>query len=124
MVKVLDRVRMYKNDKFLDVNALFNTGSAKSYVAERVAKGLGYKQYDKPRKVPLAVENYEAEVIGGLTCFLEIAGYRLPIEETLGVIKDLRVDVIIGIDIIELYEIALERDRITLKRVPPMPYLI
>ena len=105
------------------MDALFDTGSSESYLSEKVAGKVGYERYEKPLKVPLVVEGYDAENIGYSTCLLEIAGYRLPTIKVLGVIKGLRVDAIIGIDIIEPYEITLEKDRITFKRSPPGPYL-
>ena len=123
MVRRFDRIRIYKDERFLEVNALFDTGSSESYLSEGVAEKVGYERYEKPLKVPLAVEGYDAEIIGYSTCFLEIAGYRLPTIKVLGVIKGLRVDAIIGIDIIEPYEITLEKDQITFKRSPPGPYL-
>ena len=39
----------------------------------------------------------------------EIAGYVLPEKETIGIIKDLHVDAIIGLNIIEKYSITLEK---------------
>lgn len=123
MVKVRDKIKLYRDAKSLEVIALFDTGSARSYVAKGVADKLGYEPYPQPIKVPLAVENYEAEVIGYLPAIIEVAGYKLPEVEALGVIDKLRVEAIIGVNIMGPYEIALEKDRIILKRVPPRSYL-
>ena len=103
--------------------ALFDTGSARSYVAKDVADKLGYESYPQPIKVPLAVENYEAEVLGYLPATIEVSGYKLPEVEALGVIDKLGVEAIMGINIMEPYEITLEKDRIVLKRIPPRSYL-
>ena len=123
MVKTRDRVLLYKDAKSLEVIALFDTGSARSYVAKDVADRLGYEPYPQPIKVPLAVENYEAEVLGYLPAIIEVAGYKLPEVEALGVVDKLRVETIIGINIMEPYEITLEKDRIVLKRIPPRSHL-
>jgi len=123
MVKVRDKVRVYKEDKILDVLALFDTGSGKSYLSESVAEKVGYEKYPKPVRVPLAVKEKEAEVIGRLHAYIEIAGYKLPEEETIGVVKDLMADAIIGLNVIEAYNIILEKDRIRLKEYPPRSFL-
>lgn len=124
MVKVRDRIRIYKNDKRLEVIALFDTGSGKTYLNDRVAEKIGYEMYPESRKVPLAVENKEAEVIGYAPAVdVEIAGYVLPEKETIGVVKDLREDAIIGLNLIEAYNIILEKDRIKLKGYPPKTFL-
>ncbi len=123
-MKVRDRVKLYKDDKSIEVEALFNSGSARSYVSDRVAEKIGYEPYPRPIKVYLAVEGYEAEVIGYITAFLEIADYVLPELEILGVIKGLRVDAIIGVNVMEPYQIILEKDKVTFKVVPPRAFLI
>ncbi len=122
-MKVRDRIKIYKDDRSVEVEALFDTGSAKSYLAERVAVKLGYEPYPKPVKVPLAVEDYLAEVVGDLPVYLEIAGYRLPERELLGVIRKLRVEAVIGVNIMEPYEIILEKDRVAFRRTPPRAHL-
>ncbi len=125
MVKVSDKVRIFSCKKCVVVEALFNTGSGRSYVSDRIAQELGYELYDKPRRVQLAVKDLKAEVIGYVPAVdLEIAGYMLPSKETLDVIKDLFVDAIIGLNIIEPYGITFERDRIRFKEYPPRTYLI
>ena len=63
-MKVRDRIRIYRDGRSVEVEALFDTGSARSYLAERVASELGYELYPEPRKVPLAVKGRYAEVIG------------------------------------------------------------
>jgi len=124
MVKVRDKVKVYKDHRSIEVLALFDTGAGKSYLNEKVAERLGYEPYPEPIRVPLAVEDKYAEVVGRLHVYLEIAGYRLPEEETLGVIKGLREEAIIGINIIEPYGIVLEKDKIIFRRYPPQALLI
>lgn len=123
MVKVRDKVRVYKEDKVLEIIALFDTGSGKSYLSDSIAEKVGYEEYPEPIRVPLAVKGKEAEVIGYLHAYLEINGYRLPEKETIGVVKDLTVDAIIGLNIIEPYNIILEKDRIRFKEYPPKSFL-
>ena len=123
-MRVRERIKIFKDDKCVEVEALFDTGSARSYLAEHIACELGYELYDKPRRVPLAVKGGFAEVIGYVPAVeIEIAGYRLPERETLGVIKDLLADAIIGVNIMEPYQIILEKDRVTFRTVPPRAYL-
>lgn len=124
MVKVRDRVKIYKDRRFIEVLALFDTGAGRSYLNDKVAERLGYEPYPEPIRVPLAVEGKYAEVVGRLHVYLEVAGYRLPEEETLGVIKDLREEAVIGVNIIEPYGIVLEKDKISFRRYPPQAFLI
>jgi len=123
MVKVRDRIGIYKDGKIFEVVALFDTGSGKTYLGHSIAERIGYEKYDEPIKVPLAVKEKEAEVIGRLHAYIEISGYRLPEEETIGVIKGLHEDAVIGLNIIEAYSIILEKDRIRLKDYPPRTFL-
>ena len=123
-MRVRERIKIFKDGKCVEVEALFDTGSARSYLAEHIACELGYELYDKPRKIPLAVKGRFAEVIGYVPAVeIEIPGYRLPERETLGVIKDLLADAVIGVNIMEPYQIVLEKDRVTFRTVPPRAYL-
>ena len=122
MVKVRDNIKVIKDKKYLEVVALFDTGSGRSYLNDKVAEKLGYEKYPEPLKVPLAVEGKEAEVIGRSHCYLEIARYKLPEEETVGVIKDLREEAIVGLNIIEPYNIILEKVKIRFKEYPPKTF--
>jgi len=123
MVKAFSKIKVYKGEKSVEVTALFDTGSSKSYLNESIAKKLGYELYPKPLKIPLAVKGKYAEVIGYIHVYLEIAGHRLPEIETLGVVKDLMADVIIGRNIMDAYEIIIEKERIRFMRYPPVPCL-
>lgn len=78
-MRVRGRVKICRDDKSVEVDALFDAGSARSYLSDRVATQLGYEPYDKPRRVPLAVKDRYAEVVGHVPAVeVEIAGYRLP----------------------------------------------
>jgi hypothetical protein len=124
MVKVEKRIRVHKNGKVVEAVALFDTGSRRSYLSKEFAERVGYEPYKEPKKVPLAVRGKFANVIGRTAVFLEVEGYVLPEEETVGVIEDLAVDVIIGLNIMESYGIYLENDEIKFKHTPPTSMII
>lgn len=124
MVKVKAKIRLIKRPRSVEVEALFDTGSGKSYVDEDVGKQLGYEPYDRPRKVPLAVEGRYAEVLGYIVVDIEMLGYTLPSKEILEVVRGLRENAIIGLNIIEPYGILLERERVRFREYPPRTYLI
>lgn len=124
IMKVRERIRIYREERTVEVEALFDSGSARSYLAERVARELGYELYPEPRKVPLAVGGRYADVVGYVPAVeIEIAGYRLPERETLGVVKDLVVDAIIGVNIMEPYQIVLEPKRVAFRKTPPTSHI-
>ena len=108
------------------MTALFDTGSILTYINEMVAEKLGFNPYPKPETVPLAVLEKEAEVLGDVTVSIEIDGCLMPRRETLGVIRDLRFDAIVGLDIIEKYDVVLDtkNGRVKLKNYPPEVVLI
>ena len=57
---------------------------------------------------------------------MEIEGFELPLEHVFGVIDGLRHDVIIGMDIIEPYEIILDarEGKVKFKKYPPTIELV
>jgi hypothetical protein len=124
MVKVERRVRVHRDGRVLEALALFDTGSRRSYLSKEFAERVGYEPYKEPKKVPLAVKGKFANVIGRTTVFLEVEGYVLPEEETVGVIEDLAVDAIIGLNIMESYGIYIENDEIRFKHIPPTSMII
>ena len=125
LVKVRDSIKVYRNGRCLEVVALFYTGAGGSYLSERVAEKIGYERYPQPRKVPLAVREKEAEVVGYVpTVDIEMTGYILPEKETIGVIRDMHVDAIIGLNLIEKYNITLEKDKIGFREYPPRAFLL
>jgi predicted aspartyl protease len=124
MVKVERRIRVHRDGRVLEALALFDTGSRRSYLSKEFAEKVGYEPYKEPKKVPLAVKGKFANVIGRTTVFLEVEGYVLPEEETVGVIEDLAVDAIIGLNIMESYGIYIENDEIRFKHIPPTSMII
>jgi predicted aspartyl protease len=124
MVKVERRIRVHRDGRVLEALALFDTGSRRSYLSKEFAEKVGYEPYKEPKKVPLAVKGKFANVIGRTTVFLEVEGYVLPEEEAVGVIEDLAVDAIIGLNIMESYGIYIENDKIRFKHIPPTSMII
>jgi hypothetical protein len=124
MVKVEKNIRVHKDDKVLEATALFDTGSRRSYFSKEFAEKIGYEPYKEPKKVPLVVKGKFANVIGRTNVFLEVEDYILPEEEIIGVIEDLAVDVIIGLNIMESYGIYIENNEIKFKHIPPTSMII
>ena len=106
--------------------ALFDTGARASYISAEIGEKLGYVKYFEVRKVPLAVKEKEGEVVGSSHVDVEIAGCPMPEMEALGVIKDLRGEAMIGMDIIEKYDLILDtkNGKVKLKKCPPELVLI
>ncbi len=70
------------------------------------------------------MEGVSARLIGGTAVFIEVEGRILLEEETIEVIEGLRVDAIIGLNIMEKYGIYIEEDQIKLKHYPPTSMII
>jgi hypothetical protein len=54
---------------------------------------------------------------------LEIDGYKLPEKESIGVLKDLQEDMIIGLNIIEACDIIFEKEKVGFRRYPPTSFI-
>lgn len=119
--RVVGGVGLRTETKKITVEALFETGATKSYVSSKLAHELGYVKYREPRKVMLAVENMEGLVVGYVTAGIMVGGCELPLEHTFGVVEALRHDAIIGMDIMEPYEIELDvrEGKAKFRRYPP-----
>jgi len=94
------------------------------YFSDKLAEKAGYEPYEVTRKVGLAARGRTAKVIGRTAVFLEVDGYLPPEEETIGVVEGLRVDAIIGLNLVEKSGIYIEGEGIRLKEVPPSPAMI
>jgi SOS-response transcriptional repressor LexA len=124
MVEVEKKIRVHKNGRVVEAIALFDTGSRRSYFSKEFAEKIGYEPYEKPREIMLAVKNKTANLIGQTVVYIEVEGYLLPEEETIGVIEDLRMDAIIGLNIMESYGIYIENNEIKFKHIPPTSMII
>ena len=124
LVRIEKRIRVHKENKVFEAMALFDTGSRRSYFSREFAEKLGFEPYGEPKEVPLAVKGETAKLIGRTTVYLEVDGYILPEEETIGVIEDLRVDAIIGLNIMESYGVYIEGDELKFRQQPPTSTII
>jgi predicted aspartyl protease len=124
MVKVEKRVMVHKDGRAFEARTLFDTGSRGSYFSKSFAEKLGYEPLKEPRRIPLAVRGKYAELIGWTVVDLEVEGYILPEKEAIGVIDDLLMDLIIGLNIMEKYGIYIENDEIKFKHIPPTSMII
>jgi hypothetical protein len=124
MVKVEKRVMVHKDGRAFEARTLFDTGSRGSYFSKSFAEKLGYEPLKEPRRIPLAVRGKYAELIGWTVVDLEVEGFILPEKEAIGVIDDLLIDMIVGLNIMEKYGIYIENDEIKFKHIPPTPMII
>ena len=124
MVEVEKKIRVHKNGMVVEVLALFDTGSRRSYFSKGFAEKIGYELREEPKEIPLAVKGKYGKLVGDTTVYIEVEGYILPERETIGVIEDLRVDAIIGLNIMESYGIYIEDDKIKFKHYPPTSMII
>ena len=124
MVEVRKKIKVHKGGKVVEANALFDTGSRGSYFSKSFAEKIGYEPYEKPREVPLAVKGKYAKVVGRTAVYLEVEGEILPEEELIGVIEDLLVDAVIGLNVMEKYGIYIEDDEIKFRPHPPTSMII
>jgi predicted aspartyl protease len=124
MVKVEKKVKVHKDGRIFEARTLLDTGSRGSYFSKSFAEKLGYEPLKEPRKIPLAVRGKYAELIGWTVVDLEVEGYILPEKEAIGVIDDLLMDLIIGLNIMEKYGIYIENDKIKFKHIPPTSMII
>mgnify|MGYP005854901861 CR=1 FL=1 len=95
-------------------------------MSHSAAAKIGYEKCDRPREVPLAVENSVAKVVGYIPAAdLEIEGQLLPEKETLGVIEGLREDAVVGLNLIEAYgtELDVKEGKVKIKDYPPKAFL-
>ncbi len=122
MVKgVISKVTLRVKEKCVKVDALFDTRAMKSFASLKFSDELGYEKYDEAKGVLLAVENAEVLMVGELIARVMIAGFELPLSHVFGVVEGLRHDLIIGMDIMEPYEIFVDvkEGKVGFKRYPP-----
>jgi len=124
MVRVERRIRVHRGGKVLEATALFDTGSRRSYFSKEFAEKIGFESYKEPKEVPLAVKGKNARLIGDTVVQIEVDSWLLPEREIIGVIEDLRVDAIIGLNIMESYGIHIEKDELKFRQQPPTSTII
>ncbi len=119
--RILGDVELHANGESVKASALFDTGATKSYTSLKLAEKLAFVRYEKPKEVLLAVEDAKTRMVGYLTAKVVINECELPLEHTFGVVDGLREDVIVGMDIIEPYELILDvkEGKVKFKKYPP-----
>lgn len=118
---VLSKVGLTVQGKEIDVEAIFDTGATRSFVSLQLAETLGYIRYDRPREVLLATKDKKASMAGELIARVTMLDYELPLSHVFGVIEDLNRNLIVGMDLMEPYEIIVDakEGKIFFKRFPP-----
>jgi len=118
--RAVSKVGLTVQDKRIDVEAIFDTGATRSFVSLDFAEKLGYIRYGKPKEVLLATKDKKASMVGELISRVTILGYELPLSHVFGVIEELNHDLIIGMDLIEPYEIMVDakEGKVSFKKFP------
>jgi len=124
--RVVGKVGLTVQGRRIDVEAVFDAGAAKSFVSLELAEKLGYTRYDKPREILLATKERKAPMVGELIARATILDYELPLSHVFGVIEWLTHDAIVGMDVMETYEIMVDpkEGKPSFKRFPPTIELI
>ena len=119
--RVIDGVGLNVQGKSVKAEAIFDTGATRSFVSLEVAEKLGYSKYDAPKEVLLATKDKTALMVGELVARITMLGYELPLSHVFGVIENLSHDVIIGMDLMEPYEVEVDvkEGKARFKRFPP-----
>jgi len=119
--RVLSKVGLGVQDKAVEVEAIFDTGATRSFVSLELAEKLGYTRHGTPKEVLLATKDKKALMVGELVARIAILGYELPLSHVFGAIEGLNHDTIIGMDIMEPYEIVVDakEGRIAFRKFPP-----
>ncbi len=119
--RVVNEVGLTVQGKRINVKAIFDTGATRSFVSLELAEKLGYIRYDKPIEVLLATKEKKASMVGELIARVKTLGYELPLSHVFGVIEQLNHDTIMGMDIMEPYEIVVDTKggKASFKKFPP-----
>ena len=119
--RVIDGVSLNVQGKSVKAEAIFDTGATRSFVSLEVAEKLGYSKYDEPKEVLLATKDKTALIVGELVARVTMLGCELPLSHVFGVIENLSCDVIIGMDLMEPYEVEVDvkEGKARFKRFPP-----
>jgi predicted aspartyl protease len=124
--RVVSKLGLSVQGKGVDVEAIFDTGATGSFVSLELAEKLGYARYDMPKEVLLATRDKKALMVGELIARVTILEYELPLSHVFGVIEGLNHDTIVGMDVMEPYEIVMDakEGKISFKRFPPTMEII
>jgi len=119
--RVIDGVGLNVQGKGIEAEAIFDTGATRSFMSLELAEKFGYRKYDEPKEVLLATKDKTALMVGELVARVIMLGYELPLSHVFGVVEDLSHDVIIGMDLMEPYEVEVDakEGKARFKRFPP-----
>jgi len=119
--RVLSKVGLTVQGKGIDIEAVFDIGATRSFVSLQLAEKLGYVRYDRPKEIFLATKDKKASMVGELIARVTILGYELPLSHVFGVVEALNHDTIIGMDMMEPYEILVDakEGKVSFKKFPP-----
>lgn len=119
--RILGKVCLAVQGMTVEVEAIFDTGATRSFVSLELAEKLGYVRHDKPEEVLLATKGKKASMVGELVARITILGYMLPLSHVFGAIEGLNHDTIIGMDIMEPYEIVVDakEGKAAFRKFPP-----
>lgn len=98
------RVRSVRGE--MDVKALFDSGATFTVAKKSLAEKIGYIFPTDVREVTLADGKTRLRVLGCMPVFTSIEGS--PIDDIAYIIEDLAEELIIGVKVMEFYEIKLD----------------
>lgn len=106
--------------------SLFDMGARLTYIARSSADKLGFTRYRAPREIQLAVRGGKGKIVGEISLKFKISGQEMPLPIQTYVVDDLAEDLIIGTNLMEAFDVALDlkKGRAVLTRVPPEVRLI
>jgi predicted aspartyl protease len=122
---IIGRVTLTVGGRSVEVEAFFRY-TTRSFVNVGVAEKLGYTRFDKPREVLLATRDSKTYFVGELVARVTIEGFELPLSHVFGVVSGLRYPAVIGMDIMEPYEIVLDvkAGKVFFRRFPPVMEIV
>ncbi len=118
---IAGKVNVEVECKKTEIEAIFDPGATRSFISLGLAEKLGYSRYRTPKEVLIATKDKKASMVGELVARIKILGYELPLSHVFGVIEGLNHDTVIGIDIMEPYEIVVDakEGKFSFKKFPP-----
>lgn len=109
-----------------EVSALFDTGAKFTYISDSVGRELGFRPYEEPREVQLAVKGVKGRILGEASLIFTVDGWEMPLPVQTYVVQGLAEGAIIGTNFMEGFEVELDlkEGKARLKRYPPEVRLI
>jgi predicted aspartyl protease len=105
-MKIYRRLKIRSSKGELDVRALFDTGASFTVVRKEVAEKIGHILPTDVKEVTLADGRTKLKVLGYIPISMILEGS--PVDDIAYVIERLAEDLIIGIKVMEFYDIKLD----------------